>query len=301
MTVTAPRHAATGQRGAPPSGPPAPPSRRDSRSGGRPRRRRSVASTIIGGIGELLITLGVLGLLFVVWELWWTGIEADSERQETLEQFYSDDGLQAAPARETGGPDPADFEVCMTLEDGTEIGCADYMAEQTGWDDVMGVMYAPRLGEDWAAPIRHGVGREQIDRGGVGHYPDTQLPGELGNFAVAGHRNTYASMLGNQDALQTGDQIYVVSAGDGMFIYEVAERRVVQPNETDVLLPVPGEPDLEPETGILTLTTCHPMYSNAERLIHHAEIVDFIPLGGEAPEDIAHHEGIDQLFYTGDE
>src|SRR5690625_7880104 len=54
-----------------------------------PKRRRSLGSIILGVLGELLSTLGVLGLLFVVWELWWTGIEAESDRQETLDEFYA--------------------------------------------------------------------------------------------------------------------------------------------------------------------------------------------------------------------
>ncbi|WP_191090018.1 class E sortase [Nesterenkonia ebinurensis] len=253
----------------------------------------------MSGFGEILITLGVLGLLFVVWELWWTGIEAESDRQESLEDFYAN--TPELPVIEDDdaqdGPNPQDFEVCYTLDDGTEIGCAPLMRGATGPEDIMGVAYAPRLGESWAAPIRHGVGAEQIDRGGVGHYSVTQWPDEPGNFAMAGHRNTNASMLGNQDDLQTGDHIYVVS-NDGMYVYQVRERHVVLPTQTEVLSPVPNQPGEQAEVGVLTFTTCHPMYSNRERLIHHAEIVDFVPLGGEAPAELAHHDRIAELFWV---
>lgn len=246
-------------------------------------RRKSIASRIVGGIGEIFITLGVLGLLFVVWELWWTGLDADRERREAQEDFYSN--LQAAPEDGTS----SDVEVCFTLDDGTEIGCAPEMAALAESGGVMGMLYAPRLGEDWAAPIRHGVGPEQLDTGGVGHYPSSQMPDELGNFALAGHRQTYGNMLGNQHLLEEDDPLYVVS-GDGIYIYEVYETHVVDPDQTEVIAPVPGDLEAEPETGVLTLTTCHPMYSNAERLITHAEIVDFEPWGaGDVPEDIAHH------------
>ncbi|GFZ87959.1 hypothetical protein GCM10011359_16670 [Nesterenkonia alkaliphila] len=264
-----------------------------------------MGAKIMGGFGEILITLGVLGLLFVVWELWWTGIEAESDRQESLEEFYS--SAPELPVTEQSteggtedGPNPQDFEVCYTLPDGTEIGCAEHMRAATGPEDIMGITYAPRLGESWAAPIRHGVAAEQIDRGGVGHYTATQWPDEPGNFALAGHRNTNASMLGNQDALQIGDPIYVVS-NDGMYVYQVRERHVVLPHQTEVLNPVPSQSGVEPEVGVLTFTTCHPMYSNRERLIHHAEIVDFIPLGGEAPADLAHHDRIADMFWVPEE
>lgn len=262
------------------------------------RKRRSLGSTVLGGFGEILITVGVLGLLFVVWELWWTGLEAESERQEAVDDFYSGvgqpgedegDGDDATQAGEddADSTDPVDVETCYTLDDGTEIACAHSMRDLANGTDTMAMLYAPRLGDDWAAPVREGVEAEQIDRGGVGRYSTTQYPDEPGNFAVAGHRNTYASMLGRQDELEMGDQLYLMTPGEGVYTFEVVEREVVSPDAMDVLAPVPGDPDVDPDTGMLTLTTCHPMYSNAERLIHHAEIVDFDPHGGDIPQPVA--------------
>lgn len=256
----------------------------------RPRGKR-VTTRVLGGIGEIFITLGVLGLLFVAWELWWTGLGADRERQEAQEDFYSGLDIQAAPEEgggASGSGSAPDFEVCYTLDDGTEIGCAPQMNAAADAGEVMGMLYAPRLGGQWAAPIRHGVGPEQLDTGGVGHYPDTQMVDEVGNFALAGHRQTYGDMLGDQHLLQDGDPLYVVS-GDGIYSYEIYESHVVDPHQTEVIAPVPNDLEAEPETGHLTLTTCHPMYSNTERLITHAEVVDFQPWGGDVPEDIAHH------------
>ncbi len=255
--------------------------------------RPSIGRRILGGFGEVLITLGVLGLLFVVWELWWTGIDADRDRREATEEFYSQ--IQAAgedlggDGEVNGNSDESTFEACYTLEDGTQIGCSPSMRDLADGESTMAMLYAPRLGDNWAAPVRQGVEAMQLDRGGVGHYPTTQWPDEPGNFAVAGHRNTYASMLGNQDRLQPGDELYLQTA-EGIYIYEVYESYVVQPHQREVLLPVPGdESQPEPDTGILTLTTCHPLYSNAERLITHARITDFEPTGGKIPAPIAHH------------
>ena len=262
-------------------------------------RRRSAGSKVLGGLGELFITLGVVGLLYAAWELWWTGLEAESDRQQTLEKFHSDMPTPAETAAAAGDESvPGDFEVCFTLADGTEIGCAAHMRSRTGPEDIMGTVYAPRLGDTWAAPIRHGTGAEQIDRGGVGHYTQTQLPDEPGNFALAGHRNTNASMLGDQDRLEPGDPIYVVSY-DGMYVYEVRERHVVDPEEVEVLTPAPRSRGSETEAAILTLTTCHPRYSNRQRLIHHAELVDFVPPGGAAPEGLHHHAPVVEMFDVG--
>lgn len=291
MTISPPRHATAARRNTHASAPAAT---------GPAKRHRTLGSTLLGGFGEILLTLGVLGLLFVVWELWWTGIEAESDRQQSLDDFYAN-MPEVQPADNDDGstdPDPADFEVCYTLEDGTDIGCAPHMRSQTGPEDVMGTLYAPRLGDNWAAPIRHGTGAEQIDRGGVGHYVDTQWPDEPGNFATAGHRNTNRSMLGDQDDFQIGDRVYLVSY-DGLYTYEISERHVVLPSQTEVLLPVPSQSGAEATTGTLTFTTCHPLFSNRERLIHHAEIVDFTPIGGEAPQELTHHEPITEMFYAG--
>lgn len=233
------------------------------------------------------MTAGVLVILFLVYELWWTGIGAEADRQESVESFYSQ--FDEAPR----GPE---VDTCYTLDDGTEIGCAPTMRELTGPEDIMGTLYAPRLGSDWVAPVRAGVSSYQIDRGGVGHYLTTEWPDEPGNFAVAGHRNTYSSMLGDQDMLETGDKLYLVGS-DGMWIYEVDERKVITPWDTHVLNADPDQENgAEPETGIMTLTTCHPMFSNTERLVHHAEITDFIPIGGDAPEELSHHEDLAKVF-----
>lgn len=249
----------------------------------KPRRRSNAVSVI----AETVMTLALLVILFLVYELWWTGIGAETDRQESVESFYSQfDGAATEPAVDT----------CYTLDDGTEIGCAPTMRELTGPEDIMGTLYAPRLGEDWIAPVRAGVSSYQLDRGGVGHYLTTDYPDEPGNFAVAGHRNTYSSMLGDQDMLVTGDKLYLLSA-DGLWTYEVTQRKVITPWDTSVLNADPNlENGVEPETGTLTLTTCHPMFSNTERLVHHATITDFTPLGGDAPEELSHHQDLVEVF-----
>ncbi len=256
--------------------------------------------------GELLITVGVLGILFVVWEVWWTGLDANREMQEAEEDFYTSIEATreaAAPdsdAEDNGGPGSEDEEEdggdvlegrepCGTLPDGTDVPCPEQL--EAGLDDggTMAVIYAPRLGDTWAAPVRDGVDQETLNAGGVGHYPETQLPGEPGNFAVAGHRLTYGDILRDQDSLQDGDPLYVYSA-DGYYTYEVTESLVVLPHESEVLAPVPGSPGEDPgEASMMTLTTCHPLFSNRERLITHAELTDFTPLSGEPPAAVAEH------------
>lgn len=220
--------------------------------------RRSKRKRILSGVGEALTTLGVLGLLFLVWELWWTGLGADREREQAVQELHS------------------------AVETVEEIDTAERAAN----GDVMAVVYAPRLGEDWRAPVKSGVEAESLDRAGLGHYESTELPGEPGNFALAGHRQTYGNILWNQDAFVPGDPIHVQTA-DGWYTYEVTETYVVEPTESAVLAPVPGSPGEDPgDASVLTLTTCHPPYTTRERMITHAELVDRTTLDGAPPAGV---------------
>ncbi len=110
----------------------------------------------------------------------------------------------------------------------------------------------------------HGVTVDDL-RNGAGHMPDTPLPGQPGNSVISGHRTTYGAPFHEFDQLRPGDRIEVETA-IGTHGYEVREVFVVAP--TDVWVTEPRE------GGWLTLTTCHPKYSAAERLIVVAEMVD---------------------------
>ncbi|MCH8560922.1 class E sortase [Nesterenkonia sp. DZ6] len=241
-------------------------------------RGRSTGARILGVAGELLITLGVLGLLFVVWEVWWTGLDANREAQTIEDEFHTRiEQLDADPARQE---QPESQRDCQELPNGKAAACPEKMAAVDS--GAMAMIYAPAIGADWSAPVRSGVDDQTLNTGGLGHYPETQLPGEPGNFAVAGHRLTYGDVLRDQDRLTPGDEVYVESP-DGYYTYEVYETHVVLPQQSEVILPVPGEPEAEADRSLLTLTTCHPLFSNRERLITHAELVDFAPLTAEAP------------------
>ena len=108
-----------------------------------------------------------------------------------------------------------------------------------------------------------GVGEAQLEQG-PGHYPGTSLPGEAGNVAIAGHRTTYAHPFYNLDALSPGDVIYILTA-QGLFQYTVNGSQIVAPTNVSVLNTVPGK-------STLTLTTCNPRYSAAQRLVVTANL-----------------------------
>jgi sortase A len=119
----------------------------------------------------------------------------------------------------------------------------------------------PRFGKDWEKPVVEGVGKDDLAKG-IGHYPGTQLPGEPGNFALAGHRVTHGSPFGKLLDLVKGDEV-IVETADAVYTYELdasPRELTVKAGDTWVLDPVPGEPTELPAASILTLTTCQDLF-----------------------------------------
>lgn len=237
----------------------------------QPRRskKRPARPTFLGVVGELLITAGLFVLLFVVWELYWTNIGANREaaaHRDTMAESF-DDNYDAG--FDGSGPDPAVPE------------------EVTPGEDAWGVLHIPRFGDDYSVPVLDGTG-EEIDSAVVGRYSTSPRPGEEGNLSLAGHRQTYGAVLWDMDQLQEGDRMYLQTA-NGWWVYETRMVHIVDPSAVEVLNPNPLEPEsAEPNGQWLTLTTCHPPYTVLERMVSHAELVDFVPLADGAPADIEH-------------
>ena len=125
----------------------------------------------------------------------------------------------------------------------------------------MGTLIIPRIGLDQV--VVEGTGPSQL-AAGPGHYPGTPLPGQQGNAAIAGHRTTHGRPFYNLDALASGDPITVTTL-QGTFHFAVIRSEVVAPTDVGVLAP-----SSDPE---LTLTTCTPRYSAAQRLVVVARLV----------------------------
>lgn len=249
----------------------------DTQSAGR-RRGRAI-SRLVGVTGELLITLGVIVALYAVWELWWTNLEAGRVQEAAVEQLA--EGFDSGP--ETAEPPPADGPAPVTpaAEDG----------------EAFGILYVPRFGEDYARPIAEGVDPDVLSSAGIGHYPGTQWPGEPGNFAVAGHRQSHGQVFWDMDQLRPGDRLYVQTE-TGYYTYRHTETEIVQPSESSVLLPVPHQPGAEPTVSTLTLTTCHPPFTVRERMIAYAELESWQPLSDGPPAEIAGAAGADTATAT---
>ena len=207
---------------------------------------------LIGALGRSFVTVGVLILLFVTYQLWGTGLYTSREQDRLREQFTSTvhgNDRNAASTTTTGVTSPL-----VTTTTAAPVPLAPFVQE----GDAIAQIRIPRIGVD--SIVVQGISRPDL-RKGPGHYPDTPLPGQKGNAAIAGHRTTYGAPFGNLDQLEEGDRIFVRTA-QGSFTYEVYEANlVVKPADVQVL-----EPDrFRPAT--LTLTTCNPKYSAAQRLV----------------------------------
>ena len=233
-----------------------------------PTHRARRGPALLGVLGELLLTAGVLVGLFLGWQLWWTDVTADREHAGILDGLEQDwgraDEERIAPAQD--GPPP----VPEAPED----------------TKVWATMHVPAFDRD-RFPLAEGVDLEQVlDVKGAGHYPDTALPGQVGNVAIAGHRNTYGRVFEDIAELEPGDPI-VIETDEAFYVYETTESLVVDPGAVEVIAPVPGEPGQEPTEQMLTLTACHPMYSARERYIVHAEFAYWTDRDDGVPEALA--------------
>lgn len=253
----------------------------------RPRPRSRVSGGQI--IADLLLTVGVLLALFVVYESFWTNLASgrlQDEASAQLEDRWSDSPVAT--------DDPAPLPVPALGEAFSRV-------------------HLPTLGQDAVYTVLQGTRDEDL-RTGPGHYVGTQMPGELGNFALAGHRNGSGAVFQHLDRLDSCDAVIVETEAQWLTYRLVPvekdgpERRtaakkcltpeqteritlgdyshvqgqhITTPEAVEVIAPIPGVPETgsgsEPAPALermLTLTTCHPQFSNAERLIIHAVLVE---------------------------
>lgn len=229
----------------------------------RPKGRRRIS--VFGVLGEILITVGVVILLFVAWQLWWTDIIAKQAYNEQRTELQQEWGLADDF---TGAPKPVDPK----------------------YGEAFGLIYIPALGDKaWGIPVVEGTEREPLMKG-MGHHPGTAVPGEVGNFTVAGHRTTYGAPLHNIETLKPGDEV-IIETKHGWYVYELDSDEIIEAWEGWVLDPVPGLPaDEKPQEALLTLYSCHPKFSAAQRYVWFGELIDEYPKSAGTPPAIEARE-----------
>jgi sortase A len=203
---------------------------------------------VMGVIGRVLMTAGVLVLLFVAYQLWGTGLH-EARAQNALENEFID-ALAAA------GVDPDLDPGSETADQPAPIGESSPLPPPPPPEgDAAARLLIPTIGVDKV--VVEGVSVSDLKRG-PGHYPDSPMPGQPGNAAVAGHRTTYGAPFHRLDELEVGDEMLVTTL-QGSFRYTVSEQLIVSPDQVEVLDDF-GD-------NRLTLTACHPKYSARQRII----------------------------------
>ncbi|MFE0653047.1 class E sortase [Streptomyces sp. NPDC059534] len=254
---------------------------------GRGRRRTGARVLWIGA--ETVVTCGVVVLLLVVHQLWWTNRLARAEAREQVSVLEREWGAEwgispPVDAEGAGEPVVSAPPAGPTEPVGTGAPVGEPEREPPSGGSSAGtasaafaVLRIPRLG--LSAPVAHGVSKRSVlDKGYVGQYPGTAGPGGVGNFALAGHRNTHGEPFRYIDRLREGDRIYVRTRAR-TYVYRVDQVLPrTAPRDVGVIRPVPRSV-VKPSYGYsaagayLTLTTCTPEFSSAYRLVVWARLV----------------------------
>lgn len=249
--------------------------------GRRARRKRAAARrrvSVVGVIGEIFISAGVVVLLFLGWELWFNDIvvgEQMNQKGDQLSQEWS--GGFVEPAKpEVERPDPGEPVVS---------------AEPADIGTTFATMIVPRFGSGYNKPIAQGVTLEDVlNPIGIGHYPGTAMPGQVGNAAFAAHRTTWGAPFGPIADLRLGDSIYIETEA-GWYQYKFRSLEYVLPTGVGVIDPVPQLAGVDPTLRILTMTSCNPKLSAAERIVAYSVYETWYPRAGGMPEEIAEMTG----------
>ncbi|MGW0610402.1 class E sortase [Streptomyces sp. NPDC002788] len=226
----------------------------------RQARARKPGAAVVASraIGEVFITTGVLMLLFVTYQLWWTNVRAHAQAGQEASSLQDD---WASGKRNPGAFEPG---------------------------QGFALLHIPKL--DVVVPIAEGTSSNGVlDRGMVGHYAEgalkTAMPGDkTGNFGLAGHRNTHGEPFRYINKLSPGDPI-VVETQDEYYVYKMASiLPVTSPSNTSVLNPIPAGSGFTKPGRYITLTTCTPEFTSKYRMIVWGKMVEERPRSKGKPD-----------------
>jgi sortase A len=206
--------------------------------------------------GEILVTCGVIVALFIAY-MWWGTAARESSAQRNLTSELRRQWV-------LGGP-----QLALFGSSGTALG------------RPIALLRIPAFGPTWQFAIVQGTGLAQLALG-PGHVPGTAMPGQVGNFAVAGHRVTAGNPFWSELQLRPGDLAFVTTARS-VYTYRVSGPPVwVAPTDTAMLAPVPGYPGQRPRRALMTLITCDPPWTGTSRVIVTAVLIRTAPRRAEA-------------------
>ena len=222
-------------------------------SGRRPHR--GVSALTVLGVLLLVAGLGCLG--WVAWQYVGTNVTSEKAFHEETSE------LREKWARPAEDADPAERD--------TRAGGELTPAVVPG--DAVALLRIPAFGADYEVPILAGTDLSILDRG-VGHYTGTADPGQIGNFAIAGHRITHGEPFARLLELQAGDEV-IIETRTAVYTYVMdgsPANLTEDDTQTWVLDPDPRNRDDEPTTAMLTLTTCQDLFRSPDRSVGFAHL-----------------------------
>ena len=205
-----------------------------------PQRKRSPLTLL--GIGLLVAGLACLG---------WVGFQYFGTNVISEQVFQSETEQLRAKWQDQDKTDPAGRDRATTIPGG-----------------AVALLRIPAFGQDYEIPILNGTELSTLSKG-VGHYESTAAPGQIGNFAIAGHRVTHGQPFAKLLSLKKGDEV-IVETREAIYTYVMDDsprQLTVDDSETWVLDPVPGKAGVKPTEAMITLTTCQDLFRSPDRSI----------------------------------
>jgi len=241
------------------------------------RRRRALRRRALWTGGELFVTVGVVLLLLVAHQLWWTNRQAQHNADRTVRALKREWGASQKEQPEPQTAAPSATNTADTTGSSASprrqrhSSATGATTPRPNRSQAYAVLTIPRL--SLRVPVAEGVSKPNVlNQGYVGHYPATQQPGQAGNFALAGHRNTHGEPFRHLNRLQRGDTVRVETRA-ATYTY-VVDKTLPQTSSSDggVIARVPRS-TVHPKYGYsspgyyLTLTTCTPEFTSRYRLV----------------------------------
>lgn len=252
----------------------------------RDRRRRARWRRGLWGGGEVLVTVGAVLMLLVVHQLWWTNREArqGADRKVAALEKEWGSGSSASGGATPSASASAPSGPTKTPGRARQPSYTPVLVSGTARrSQAYAVLTIPRL--RLRVPVAEGVSKPDVlNKGYVGHYPGTQQPGQAGNFALAGHRNThgepfrYLPRLRPEDTLQVETRTATYTYAVDKILPQTSSRDsgVVRPVPRSLVRPAYGYD----EPGYyITLTTCTPEFTSRYRMVVWGKLVSMRPRG----------------------
>ena len=240
--------------------------------------------TLAGVVGELLITFAIICALYIVWQMWWTGAQSEHIQVQTREAV-SWKNPAAGKKTKIALPQVDDPPKLQRVRQG----------------DLLARVYIPRFGDQWERNIVEGITPEILNRRGLGHFPKTEMPGDIGNFAISGHRNGYGQPLADVDRFQKGDPI-VIRTKDYWYVYKYITHKIIRPEQSEVLDADPIHHSKDPKKRMITVVTCEPKYSTPKfRFISFGELEYWAKVSDGIPKELSTVDANGQIKFVNNE